>query len=122
MNCLFWTIVISVNKTKQRHITLEANITIEIPYFYPKIIVDLRDKQRHKKINHIYADHCFKIPIEKFCYFCNQVWKTKKVFVTVDLASSKEKGKFRKNLSIFYIPNKVQAIDQYLIPRKTANK
>ena len=69
-------------------------------------------KQDTKNINHIYADHCSDIPLEEFRDFCNQVWKTKHAFVTIDLTSDIENGKFRKNLSTFYIPNKALGIDQ----------
>ena len=43
-NYLFWTTVIWVGKTKQRRIIPEEGITIVIPYFYPKIILDFLDK------------------------------------------------------------------------------
>ena len=42
--CLFLMTVILENKTKQRHITLEADTIIAIPYSYPKIISDFLDK------------------------------------------------------------------------------
>ena len=38
--------------------------------------------------------------------------KRKQVFTTTDLTSGIENGKFQQNLSMFYIPNKVLAIDQ----------
>ena len=41
---LFWTIAFLVSKTKPRHITPEEDITIVIPYFYHKIILDFLDK------------------------------------------------------------------------------
>lgn len=69
-------------------------------------------KQDTRNIKHIYADHCSEISYEEFRDFCNEVWKTKHAFVTIDLTSDIENGKFRKNLSTFYIPNKLLGIDQ----------
>ena len=68
-------------------------------------------KHDTKNINHIYADHCSEISLEEFRNFCNQVWKIKHAFVTIDLTSSIENGKFRRNLSTFYIPNKLLGVD-----------
>ena len=62
-------------------------------------------QQDSKNINHIHADHCFDIPLEEFRDFCKEVWKTKHGFVTIDLTSSINNGKYRKNLNTFYIPN-----------------
>ena len=62
-------------------------------------------KQDTRNINHIHADHCSEIPLGEFRNFCNEVWKIKHAFVTIDLTSGIENGKFRKNLSTFYIPN-----------------
>ena len=62
-------------------------------------------QQDAKNINHIHADHCSDIPLEEFRNFCKQVWKTKHAFVTIDLTSNIDNGKFRKNLDTFYIPN-----------------
>lgn len=62
-------------------------------------------QQDAKNINHIHADHCSDIPLEEFRHFCKQVWKTKHAFVTIDLTSNIDNGKFRKNLDTFYIPN-----------------
>ena len=69
-------------------------------------------KQDTKNINHIYADHCSDIPLEEFHEFCTEVWRTRYAFVTIDLTSGIENGKFRKNLSTFYIPNKLLATNQ----------
>ena len=68
-------------------------------------------KQDTKNINHIYADHCSEIPLEEFRDFCSEVWKTRHAFVTIDLTSGIENGKFGKNLSTFYVPNKLLATD-----------
>ena len=69
-------------------------------------------KQDTRNIKHIHADHCSEIVFEEFRDFCNEVWKTRHAFVTIDLTSNIENGKFRKNLSTFYIPNKLLGIDQ----------
>ena len=69
-------------------------------------------KQDTRNLTHIHADHCSEITLEEFRDFCNRVWKTKHVFVTIDLTSGMENGKFRKNLSTFYIPNKLLGINQ----------
>ena len=62
-------------------------------------------QQDTKNINHIHADHCSDIPLEEFKDFCKQVWSTKHSFVTIDLTSNIDNGKYRKNLHTFYIPN-----------------
>ena len=62
-------------------------------------------QQDAKNINHIYADHCTDIPLEEFKAFCKNVWKTKHAFVTIDLTSDINNGKYRKNLNTFYVPN-----------------
>ena len=62
-------------------------------------------QQDTKNLNHIHADHCSDIPLEEFKNFCKQVWSTKHAFVTIDLTSNIDNGKYRKNLHTFYIPN-----------------
>ena len=62
-------------------------------------------QQDTKNVNHIHADHCSDIPLEEFKNFCKQVWSTKHAFVTIDLTSNIDNGKYRKNLHTFYIPN-----------------
>ena len=62
-------------------------------------------QQDAKNISHIYADHCTDIPLEEFKAFCKNVWKTKHAFVTIDLTSNINNGKYRKNLNTFYVPN-----------------
>ena len=69
-------------------------------------------KQDTRNLTHIHADHCSEITLEEFRDFCNRVWKRKHAFVTIDLTSGMENGKFRKNLSTFYIPNKLLGINQ----------
>ena len=69
-------------------------------------------KQDTRNLTHIHADHCSEITLEEFRDFCNRVWKRKHAFVTIDLTSGMENGKFRKNLSTFYIPNKLLGTNQ----------
>ena len=69
-------------------------------------------QQDTKNISHIHADHCSDIPLEEFKDFCKQVWKTKHAFVTIDLTSNIDNGKYRKNLHTFYIPNILLTFDQ----------
>ena len=69
-------------------------------------------KQDTKNVNHIHADHCSDIPLEEFKNFCKQVWSTKHAFVTIDLTSNIDNGKYRKNLHTFYIPDILLASDQ----------
>ena len=71
-------------------------------------------QQDAKNINHIYADHCSSadISLEEFRNFCKHVWKTKHAFITIDLTSSIDNGKYRKNLNTFYVPNILLTSDQ----------
>jgi ABC-type lipoprotein export system ATPase subunit len=69
-------------------------------------------QQDIKNLQHIHADHCFDIPFEEFREFCKRVWKTKHAFVTIDLTSTIDNGRYRKNLDTFYIPNILLASDQ----------
>ena len=69
-------------------------------------------KQDTRNLTHIHADHCSEITLEEFRDFCNRVWKRKHAFVTIDLTSGMENGKFRKNLSTFYIPDKLLGTNQ----------
>ena len=69
-------------------------------------------QQDTKNLNHIYADHCSDIPLEEFRDFCKHVWETKHAFVTIDLTSNINNGRYRKNLNTFYIPNILLASDK----------
>ena len=69
-------------------------------------------QQDSKNINHIHADHCSDIPIDEFRKFCKHVWKTKHSFITIDLTSGINNGKYRMNLNTFYIPNILLTSDQ----------
>ena len=63
--------------------------------------------QDAKNLNHIYADHCSSdMSIKEFKEFCKTVWALETHnFVTIDLTSSKNNGKYRRNLDCFYIAN-----------------
>ena len=69
-------------------------------------------QQDSKNINHIHADHCSDIPIEEFRKFCKHVWKAKHSFITIDLTSNINNGKYRKNLNTFYVPDILLTSDQ----------
>ena len=61
--------------------------------------------QDDKNLNHIHKDHCTDISLEEFKSFCRKCWEQKHDFVTIDLSSEKYKGRYRKNLNMFYIPD-----------------
>jgi len=59
-----------------------------------------------KNINHIYNDHVSSdMPIDEFRELCKEAWDEPHGFVVIDLSSKKNKGKYRKGLGEFYIPN-----------------
>ena len=60
--------------------------------------------QNNKSISHIYQDHCTDLSFEEFKNLCQQIWKTKFNFLTIDLSSELLNGKYRENLEKFYIP------------------
>ena len=66
--------------------------------------------QNTKSVRHIYQDHCTDMPYEEFREFCEDVWRTKHNFITIDLSSSPINGKYRQNLDVFYFPNNVNLI------------
>ena len=58
-----------------------------------------------KNLSHIYADHCDgDMTLSEFKEFCRKVWNTDHSFVTLDLTSDVNNGKYRKNLDTFYFP------------------
>lgn len=60
-----------------------------------------------KNINHIYNDHVSSdMEKEEFRSFCKTVWKEPHSFVTIDLSSQPNKGRYRKNFDEFYLPKK----------------
>ena len=63
-------------------------------------------QQDAKNLNHIHTDHCSDISFEEFRHFCQEVLDQPHSFVTIDLTSRLEYGKYRKNLDTFYIPRK----------------
>jgi hypothetical protein len=60
--------------------------------------------QNSKSVEHIYRDHCTDISYQEFKELCDTVWADKFQFLTLDLTSSANNGKYRKNLETFYIP------------------
>ena len=60
--------------------------------------------QNSKSVLHIYQDHCTDLPFEEFKSLCNYIWTNEFNFLTIDLTSSLMNGKYRENLSKFYIP------------------
>ena len=58
-----------------------------------------------KNLTHIHQDHASDMPLEEFKRFCNSCWETKHNFVTIDLSSEKNYGKYRRNFRLFYIPD-----------------
>ena len=60
--------------------------------------------QNNKSVQHIHQDHCTDLPFEEFNALCQNIWKTKFNFLTIDLSSSLLDGKYRENLETFYIP------------------
>ena len=63
--------------------------------------------QDEKNISHIHRDHASQdMSFGEFKNFCQSVWKSgKHNFVTLDLTSSINDGKYRKNLDEFYFFN-----------------
>ena len=62
--------------------------------------------QDRKNLVHIFNDHCAGdgIPFDIFCKFCNDVWRDDKHnFITIDLSRSVNNGKYRRNLTDFWI-------------------
>ena len=58
-----------------------------------------------KNLSHIYADHCDgDMTLSEFKEFCRKVWNTDHSFVTLDLTSDVNNGKYRKNLDTCYFP------------------
>ena len=90
------TIYISQNYFKLPRQTIRENANFII--LFP---------QDSRNINHLHADHCPYIPIEEFRELCTKVWKNKHNFVTIDLTTDYDKGKFRQNFQTFYIPDSV---------------
>ena len=62
--------------------------------------------QDAKNLHHIHADHCDgDMNLDEFKSFCRKVWNNgTHHFVTLDLTSKKNNGKYRENLDRFYFP------------------
>jgi hypothetical protein len=54
-------------------------------------------------LDNFYRDHCTDINKNDFKNLCNKTWDKPYSFVTVDLTSNKNNGKYRRNLNEFYI-------------------
>ena len=67
-------------------------------------------QQDAKNLSHIHTDHCSDMPFEEFRQFCQKVWDQPHSFITIDLTSDLDNGKYRKNLDTFYIPQKLLTI------------
>ena len=61
--------------------------------------------QNSKSVLHIYQDHCTDLPFDEFENLCQEIWKTRYNFLTIDLTSSALDRKYRENLDRFYIPS-----------------
>lgn len=64
-------------------------------------------KQDLKNMNFLYSDHVASdMSKEEFREFCRQVWSSKEhSFITIDMSSDPNNGKYRKNFDEFYIPD-----------------
>ena len=61
-------------------------------------------RQPFKSVQHLYRDHCsVDMTLEEFTSLCKTIWDVDHNFLTIDLTSSILDGKYRKNLSGFYI-------------------
>lgn len=60
-----------------------------------------------KNVNHIFNDHVSDdMSKDEFRSFCRSSWKGAHSFVTIDLSSQPDRGRYRKNFDEFYIPEK----------------
>jgi len=58
-----------------------------------------------KNLRHIHEDHVAgDMPLEEFKNFCHRGWQQPHGFITIDLSSSKDNGKYGHGLDEFYIP------------------
>jgi len=61
--------------------------------------------QDGKNLSHIYQDHVSTdMPFDEFKRFCREAWKKPYNFITIDLTSDKNRGRYRDGLDTFYIP------------------
>jgi len=61
--------------------------------------------QDGKNLNHIYQDHVNgDLTLNEFKEFCYKGWQKPHGFITLDLSSSKNNGRYRHGLDKFYIP------------------
>ena len=94
-NCDTFYISQSYFKLPRQTIRENANFIILFP-------------QDNKNLTHIYADHCsVDMDFNEFKAYCHNVWSNNLNFISIDLTSSKENGKYRKNLNTFYFPTTI---------------
>lgn len=61
--------------------------------------------QDGKNISHIHQDHvAVDMPFDEFKQFCREAWKKPFNFITIDLTSDKDNGRYREGLDTFYFP------------------
>jgi hypothetical protein len=60
-------------------------------------------QQDQTNLNYFYRERCTDIKKEEFHELCNESWKEEYGFVTIDITSKINKGKYRKMLNYFYI-------------------
>lgn len=58
-------------------------------------------QQDHTNLCYFYRDHCCDLKKDDFIELCNDSWGEKFGFVTIDLTSKINKGKYRKMLNYF---------------------
>ena len=71
--------------------------------------------QDKKNLIHIFNDHCAcdDLTFDRFVNFCNTVWREcKHNFVTLDVTRHQNLGKYRKNLSHYWIPKYDMLMEQ----------
>jgi len=61
--------------------------------------------QDGKNISHIYQDHvATDMPLDEFKSFCRTAWAEPYNFITIDLTSDRNNGRYRNGLDRFYFP------------------
>ena len=63
-------------------------------------------KQDFRAITHLYMDHVASddIDLQSFRKFCQHCWSEPYAFMTIDLTRDRDSGKYRRNLTEFWIP------------------
>lgn len=63
-------------------------------------------RQDDKNLRHIWEDHASDLELKEFKSFCKKCWAENHGFLTIDLTSGENSGKYRKNLDDIYVPKK----------------